>query len=243
MIINLINPNTSTGMTEAMARVAKSVAHPSSIVVARSPEHGPKSIECAFDEAVACAAMLDVVQMGEEEGVDAHIIACFGDPGLEAAREVARAPVIGIAEAAFKLATLISSRFSIVTTMCRTIPMSHHLLKKYGYEHYCASVLASDIPVLDLENITADTYNTLKADCLKAIEVDGAESIILGCAGMANLAQQLTDELGVPVIDGVCAAIKLSESLYQLNLTTSKKGQYAEPISKPFIGRYQHWNR
>lgn len=243
MIINLINPNTCQGMTEAIGLSAKSVALPSTEILAINPSDGPASIESAFDEAIAGAALMDVIKKGEEKGVDAHIIACFGDPALDAAREIADAPVIGIAEAAFIYASLISHQFAIVTTMRRTLPISYRLLETYGYEKQCCSVKASDIPVLDLEHTTDETYQILKSDSLAAIEEDRAEAIVLGCAGMSNLLEKLNNELPVPVIDGVTSAVKLAESLFQLGLKTSKTGQYNYPLKKPFIGRYQHWNK
>lgn len=243
MIINLINPNTCQGMTDTIDKIAQSIALSSTKVITRSPEHGPASIESAFDETIASAALLDIIQRGEEQGADAHIIACFGDPALDAARELATAPVVGIAEAAFKYATVISHQFAIVTTMRRTLPMSEHLLEKYGCKHACCCVLASDIPVLDLEKISDETYQILKNDCKKSIQEYGAEAIIVGCAGMSALVNKLSKELRVPIIDGITAAIKLVESLHQLQLSTSKIGQYDKPLHKPFIGRYQHWNR
>jgi allantoin racemase len=97
--------------------------------------------------------------------------------------------------------------------------------------------------VLDLEELQQDTFEQLKNECLAAIQQDGADSIVLGCAGMSELAQELSSCLNVPVIDGVSAAVKLAESLHQLKLSTSKGGQYAAPIQKQFIGRYQHWSR
>lgn len=241
MRINLINPNTSEGMTLKIAQAAQSVALDGTYIIAVNPEHGPESIECAFDEAIAGAALLDLIRQGEQQGVDAHIIACFGDPAIDAARELATVPVIGIAGAAFQLASLVAHRFGVVTTMSRTLPASEHLLARYGYQHLCSGVRATDIAVLDLEHIQQDVYQHLKVECELAIEKDGAEAIVLGCAGMSDLARQLTEELHVPVIDGVAAAVKLAESLYQLNLSTSKIGQYAPPLTKRFSGRYQHW--
>lgn len=242
MRINLINPNTCEGMTLKIAQEAQSVANEGTYILAVNPEHGPESIECAFDEAIAGAALLDLIRQGEEQGVDAHIIACFGDPSIDAARELASVPVIGIAGAAFQLASLVAHRFGVVTTMSRTLPASAHLLARYGYQHLCSSVRATDIAVLELEHIQQDVYQHLKVECELAIQKDGAEAIVLGCAGMSDLAKQLAEELHVPVIDGVAAAVKLAESLYQLNLTTSKQGQYAAPLAKRFFGRYQHWS-
>ncbi len=243
MRIQLINPNTCQGMTDKIACSAAAVALPDSEIIARSPEHGPESIECAFDEAIAAAALLDVIAEGEAQGVDAHIIACFGDPSIDAARELANAPVIGIAGAAFQMASLISHRFGVVTTMSRTLPAAHHLLERYGYSHLCSGVRATDIAVLSLEHIEHSVYQQLLRECHAAIEQDGAEAIVLGCAGMSDLATELSIELNVPVIDGVTAAVKLAESLNHLNLTTSKSGQYASPLSKKFIGRYAHFSR
>lgn len=243
MKINLINPNTCQGMTDKLAISAQKVALPTTKIYASSPDNGPESIECALDEAIAAAALLEQIRLGEEQGADAHIIACFGDPALDAAREVASKPVIGIAGAAFQLASIVSYRFGVVTTMTRTLPASQHLLQRYGYHHLCSGVRATDIAVLDLEHIDTQTYNQLKLECQLAIEEDGAEAIVLGCAGMSDLAQELSSELCVPVIDGVSAAVKLAESLVQLGLSTSKSGQYAPPLGKKFRGHYQHWSQ
>jgi allantoin racemase len=243
MKIQIINPNTCQGMTDAIGRSAEAVSLSDSQIIACSPQHGPRSIECALDETIAAAAVLDEIAKGREQGVDAHIIACFGDPALDAAREIASAPVIGVAEAAFKLASIVSHRFGIVTTLARTLPAAEHLLHRYGYHQLCSGARAADIPVLDLEELQQDTFEQLKNECLAAIQQDGADSIVLGCAGMSELAQELSSCLNVPVIDGVSAAVKLAESLHQLKLSTSKGGQYAAPIQKQFIGRYQHWSR
>lgn len=242
MDIQLINPNTSTKMTYAMALSAESSALATTQIIPCTAQHGPKSIECAFDEVIASAALLDLIEQGRQQGVDAHIIACFGDPALDAARELADSPVIGIAEAAFQLAGLVTHKFGVVTTLSRTLPASKYLLQKYGYQHRCSGVRAADIPVLALENIEPEAFQRLKTECLAAIHQDGAEAIVLGCAGMSSLIERLARELPVPIIDGVTAAVKLAESLHQLGIKTSKKGQYGQRISKPFIGRYAHWS-
>lgn len=243
MHIQIINPNTSTSMTDAMASSARNIALPTTEIIASTPLHGPKSIECAVDEAIASAALLDLIQSGKEQGVDAHIIACFGDPALEAARELADAPVIGIAEAAFQLASIVAFKFGVVTTLSRTLPASKHLLYKYGYEKHCSGVRATDIPVLALENLEPQAYALLKEECEKAISEDGAEAIVLGCAGMSTLVARLQSELPVPIIDGVSAAVKWAEAIHQLGIKTSKTGHYGAPVRKAYVGRYEHWTR
>jgi len=133
LCIQLINPNTSLGMTEVMAATARQVAAPGTEIWAVCPEEGAPSIEGHFDEAIAAIGVLQQVKAGRAAGVDGHIIACFGDPGLLAARELAQAPVIGIAEAAMHMATLLATRFSIVTTLPRTLTIARHLLHQYGF--------------------------------------------------------------------------------------------------------------
>ena len=120
MHIRLINPNTTAGMTDKIGAAARRVAAGGTRISATNPDAGPVSIESHFDEAISAVGVLEEIRRGEGEGVDAYVIACFGDPGLLAARELTAAPVIGIAEAAFHLATLISTRFSVVTTLGRT---------------------------------------------------------------------------------------------------------------------------
>lgn len=243
MKIQLINPNTSQAMTEKMAHAARAMALPETDIIATQPQHGPMSIESAFDDVIAAAALLDCIAEGNQQQVDAHIIACFGDPGLDAARELANAPVIGIAEAAFHTASLLCRRFSVVTTLSSTVPTAHHLLDRYGFRPLCANVRATDIAVLDLEQCAESVYQQLLDECWQAVHVDGAEAIVLGCAGMADMVTRLSAALPIPIIDGVSSAITLAESLVRLGLTTSKHGHYAPPKTKPFIGRYQHWNR
>lgn len=241
MRIQLLNPNSSTAMTERMTQVAREVAISNTQIIPSTAQHGPLSIESARDEAIAGAALLDEIWWAKEQGVDAHIIACFGDPSLSAAREVADAPVIGIAQAAFHFASLISYRFAVVTTMRRTIATAQELLSRYGFTHQCSGVYASDIPVLALEELSNHHLQLLLSDCQKAID-DGAEAIVLGCAGMATLCQSLQDRFQVPVIDGVAGAVKLVESLHSLQLKAAKRGQFAAAYPKLFTGRYQHWS-
>lgn len=119
--IQVINPNTSLAMTETIGAAARAVAAPGTEILAVCPRAGVPSIEGHFDEAIAAVGVLEQIRAGREQGVDGHVIACFGDPGLLAARELAQGPVIGIAEAAMHMATMVATRFSIVTTLPRTL--------------------------------------------------------------------------------------------------------------------------
>jgi allantoin racemase len=186
--------------------------------------------------------LLMEVEHGEREGVDAYVIACFGDPGLFAARELARGPVIGIAEAAMHAASVLAPGFSVVTTLGRTRGMVWHLAHRYGMERFCRNVRATELAVLELEVPGSAARATILDQCRRALDEDGSEAIVLGCAGMADLCAQLQDALGVPVVDGVTAALKWCEALVGLNLRTSKHGEYARPLAKRYAGDFERFS-
>ncbi|WP_232846333.1 aspartate/glutamate racemase family protein [Amphritea pacifica] len=240
MQIHLINPNTTVSMTEKIGEAATRIAAPGTTIVATNPRSGPVSIESHFDEAISAVGVAEEVLAGERENTDAYIIACFGDPGLLAARELTHAPVIGIAEAAFHMATLISTRFSIVTTLGRTGIIAEHLLQSYGFSHHCRRIRAAEIPVLDLEESKNQALDRIIEECLRAKAEDNIGAIVLGCGGMADLRQQIQKAVGLPIVEGVTAAVKLAESLVSLQLGTSKHGDLDYPRPKAFTGQFEH---
>ncbi|ADP11658.1 hypothetical protein EJP617_19770 [Erwinia sp. Ejp617] len=241
-VIQVINPNTSQAMTATIGAAARAVAAADTGILAVCPSQGAPSIEGHFDEAIAAIGVLEQVKTGREQGVCGHVIACFGDPGLLAARELAQGPVVGIAEAAMHMATLVATRFSIVTTLPRTLIIARHLLQQYGFEHHCAALHAIDLPVLALEDGSGLAQEKVRQRCLQAKREDGSGAIVLGCGGMAGLARELTRELNMPVIDGVAAAVKMVESLVALGLGTSKQGDLDYPPRKNLSGQFEHLN-
>lgn len=235
MNLLLINPNTTATMTQAMVEAARRVAHAGTHIRGVQPSFGPASIEGHHDEVVAAAGVLEQVRLAGA-GADAIVLACFGDPGLDAAREATSAPVIGIAEAAFHLASLVATGFSVVTTLTRTCVIAEHLLLKYGFERQCRGVHGTDIPVLSLEDGGQACLPQLEAAARSALARDRSGAIVLGCGGMAQVCSELQQRLGVPVIDGVSAAVKLAEGLVSLDLRTSPLGDYARPLPKVYTG-------
>jgi allantoin racemase len=227
-------------MTEKIGEAARRAAGPMTEIVAVNPEGGPVSIEGHYDEAVSVLGVLEEVRKGEARGVDGYVIACFGDPGLLAAREIARGPVIGIAEAAMHVASFIATGFSVVTTLSRTCIMAEHLVERYGMRPFCRKVRGTDIPVLALEETGSATLGLLIEECRRAVAEDRCGAIVLGCAGMADLVATVQREVGVPVIDGVAAAVKLVEALVGLGLGTSKRGDLAWPEPKSYTGSLAH---
>ncbi|WP_244813611.1 aspartate/glutamate racemase family protein [Caballeronia sp. Lep1P3] len=236
MRIKLINPNTTQRMTESMARCAREVAAPGTEIVAVSPTMGPPSIEGYYDEAVASLGLLAEVEAGERQGFDGYVIACFGDPALYAARELARGPVIGIAEAAMHAASVIAPGFSVVTTLRRTCGMAWHLAERYGMARFCKNVRATDVAVLELDEPGSAARQTIIDECRRALAEDGSDAIVLGCAGMAEFCREVEDAIGAPVVEGVTAAVKWTEALVALKLNTAKRGDFARPLAKRYDG-------
>ena len=232
MHIRLINPNSTASMTAQALASALRVKQRDTDVSAVNPLGTPVSIEGGADAALAVPGMLDEIRKGERLGIDAYVLACFDDPGLHAAREVARGPVIGICQAAVQVAMTISRRFSIITTLPRSVPIIEDLVSNYGAERHCRHVRAINLPVLGLEEDPAEAERLLIDQIEAAKSEDRAEAIILGCAGMSALCDRLRDATGVPVIDGVTAAIKLAEALVGAGYTTSKVNAYDYPRLK-----------
>ncbi|PZU63735.1 MAG: Asp/Glu/hydantoin racemase [Rhizobium sp.] len=202
MHIRLINPNSTASMTAQALDSALRVKQKETHVSAANPDDTPVSIEGQADEAMAVPGLLAEIRKGEALGVDAYVIACFDDPGLHAAREVARGPVIGICQAAVQVAMTISRRFSIITTLPRSIAIIEDLVEDYGAQRHCRKVRAINLPVLGLEEDPEVAEALLRREIEAAKREDAAEAIILGCAGMSSLCDRLRDATGVPVIDG-----------------------------------------
>lgn len=145
MRLHIVNPNTTASMTAKIAAAARAIALPGTVIDARQPSMGPVSIEGFYDEAFAVPGMLGCIRDADRDGADAHIIACFDDTGLDAARALAKAPVIGIGEAGFHVASLIAARFAVVTTLGVSVVPIEHNLKKYGLAERCARVRAAEV--------------------------------------------------------------------------------------------------
>ena len=235
MRILIVNPNTSAGMTESIGRAAQAAASPGVSVFAVNPPDGPPSIEGWHDDAAAACAMLETLR-ARRDSADAFVLACFGDPGLDAARELCDRPVLGIAEAAMTAAALLADSFSIVTTLARTRAVSARLVREYGMREKCRAIRAAEIPVLALESDPARTRRLMEDECRRALDEDDCGAIVLGCAGMADLPGRLTKSLGVPVLDGVACAVRLAEALAGLGLSVSKKS-YPRPLAKQYAGK------
>ncbi len=216
-------------MTEKIGLAARQAVRRETEILAVNPLKGPASIQGYHDVALCVPHLLD--EISRHKHVDAIVIACFDDTGLDAARCAVEVPVVGIGEAAFHAASLLACKFSVVTTLRRSVPGIEANLLRYGLDRRCARVRACEVPVLELESNDPATLERIEAEIRLALEEDGAEAIVLGCSGMANLAKLLSNKCGVPVLEGVTCATAFIESLAVLGLKTSKIGGYAAPPS------------
>lgn len=228
--IVVINPNTTASMTDRIRLVSESVISDDFCLTVVNPSSGPASIEGYYDEAMSLAGLLDLVKQHHDAA--GFVIACFDDTGLDAARCLTASPVVGIGEAAYHMASMISNKFGVVTTLSRSIPALEHNLVRYGLAARCSGVRASDIPVLEVEASNGTAFERINAEVEQAIKTDKAEAIVLGCAGMAELGATLHELHNIPVLDGISCAIKQVEAMIYLNLKNSNIGGYAKPRQK-----------
>ncbi len=225
--ILVVNPNTTASMTAKIGEAARRIAAPGTEIVAVNPASGPASIEGYYDEAISLAGLMREIEAHPD--ADAVVIACFDDTGLDAARCLTDRPVVGIGEAAYHMAAMLANKFSVVTTLARSVPALEHNLHRYGLAARCARVRSSEVAVLELEHPGSAARGRISAEIARAIDEDRAEAIVLGCAGMTDLTRSLAAEHGLPVLDGVSCAVTLCECLVRLGLATSRLGGYAPP--------------
>ena len=231
MRILLVNVNTSEAITEALGEQARAAARPGTEIEALTPRFGPESVEGNFESHLAAVAVMDRV-VTYDRHYDAVVQAGFGEHGREGLQELCSVPVVDITEAAAHLACLLGHRYSVVTSLQRTVPQIEARLALAGLDSRCASIRASGLGVLELERDSGTAVRTVADQARGAVEEDGAEVVVLGCGGMAGIDAAVREACGVPVVDGVTAAVALAESLVGLDLTTSKIGTYALPRPK-----------
>ncbi|QIH07193.1 MULTISPECIES: aspartate/glutamate racemase family protein [unclassified Pseudomonas] len=235
MRILVVNVNTSDSITQAIARQAQAIAAPGTEIVGLTPYFGAESVEGNFESYLAAIAVMDRV-LAYDQPYDAVIQAGYGEHGREGLQELLNVPVVDITDAAASTAMFLGHAYSVVTTLDRTVPLIEDRLRLSGLYERCASVRASGLAVLELEEDPARAVQAIVHQAELAVAQDKAEVICLGCGGMAGLDEQIRQRTGVPVVDGVTAAVTIAESLVRQGLSTSKVRTYATPRPKRVIG-------
>lgn len=217
MRILIINPNSTAAMTRSIAEAARAVASGETRITAVNPEQGPASIQGPEDGEAALPGLFETFTRETRSGCyDAVIVACFDDTGLAELKGRSPVPVLGIGEAAFHAAMMLGGRFSVVTTLAVSVSVIEGNIAAYGFAGRCARVRASGVPVLQLDAPEGQAEVTIRDEARRALAQDGCDVIVLGCAGMADLAAGLSRDLGRPVVDGVAAAVGFCENLVRM---------------------------
>ena len=230
----VINPNTSESMTEHIRHELERIKRPDTELTVVCAKRGPETIESAYDEALAIPPTLDLVRKANRERFDAILIACFSDPGLEAAKEISEIPVIGIEESALHMAAMLGAKFSILTPRKERIPSRKAHVHMRGLDYFLVSVRSLDLSVAETDADPEKTKKRVLEVAQKAADEDGAEVIILGCAGMAGYAPEIEKKLHVKVLDPTAVGLKVAEAVADLGLVHSKIGLFSTPPEKPF---------
>lgn len=231
MRIVTINVNTSLSMTQAIRAAAERWASPGTEILAVQPDYGCEAVDAIFESYIAAVGIIDRI-VTLDEPFDAVVLAGFGEPGRDALQELIEQPVVDICEASAHAALMIGRAYAVVTTLQRSVPPIEDRLRLAGLADRCVAVRASGMSTLEVDRDPEAAARAIVAEARIAVERDHAEVICLGCGGMAGLEEAITSELGVPVVDGVGAAVKMAEALVGLGLRTSKVSTYALPEPK-----------
>lgn len=222
MKILCINPNSSQEVTEGIEKICRKYSLSDTEVEVKYIKEAPPGIESYHEAAISEKYLLDKFEEWKEQ-YDGFIVACHSDIGVDLLRELTDKPVIGIGEASMLFALPLGHKFSILSLKRKKIPQKEDLVKKYGLINRCASIRATGLGVIANYQ---EKKEKLIQEGMKAVEEDGAEILILGCAGMAGIDKEIEKIVGVPVIDGVVSALLIIESLIRYGVNTSKVGKY-----------------
>lgn len=235
MKILLLNPNTSQSVTDRIANAAMGVAGAQTELVTATAPRGVPYIATRAEAVIGGAVALEMLAE-MHTGVDAAVIAAFGDPGLGGARELFPIPVIGLAEAGMLTACMLGKRFAIVTFSQSLEPWYHECIAWHGLRERCAGVRALGGSFRSISDVQDEKEALLVELAQQAVNKDGADVVVLAGAPLAGLARRVRDRIPVPVVDCVEAAVKQAETLVALNPRKAVQGTFARPAAKPCVG-------
>jgi allantoin racemase len=216
----VINPNINPTVTQRVRQVAEAIVTPQTSVTVVNPATGPFSIETMEHRDAAVPQVLDLVRHTLDHRYDAYVFACFDDIALFETRAMTGVPVVGTCEAGIAAARTMAAQFTIITTVHSAVPGIQRLLARYGAADIC-TVRAAGIGVAAAAGGDSDTESRILSAVREAVDQDGAKAILLGSGGLTGRAGDLEKQFGIPVIDGVAAAIKMAEGLARLRIPPS----------------------
>lgn len=235
MRLLIINPNTSTSVSNLIDAEARRVAAPDTQITTLTAQLGVAYIETRFESLIAGYATA-LLAAEHAPSHDAMIVAAFGDPGITGLREAMDIPVVGLTEAALMTASMLGQRFSIIAISSRITSWYRENVERNGLSSRLASIRNLQDPLRDIGTVQDDHAEKLVALCQEAVTQDHADVIILAGAPLAGLARRVKDRLPVPVVDGVSSAVCHAETLAKLAPKGAVEGSFARPPIKPNTG-------
>ena len=233
--ILLINPNTTASITELVLKTARRFASKGTSLRAVTGAFGPRYIASRVGYAIAGHAAVDAFA-NDRGRKDAVVLACFGDPGLAALKEIAKVPVVGMADASILQACAMGNRFSIVTGGERWKSMLEEFVASHGLASRLASVRTVAPTGADIARNPKAAMALLAKGCSACVREDGADVVILGGAGLAGLAAKLKTMVDAPLLDGVACAISMAEGLARQKPVKAASGALALPAPVDSVG-------
>jgi allantoin racemase len=190
----------------------------------------PETIESLYDEALLAPWNVQAAVEAERRGFDAVLTGCVGDPGVEAAREMVRIPVIGPAEASFHAAAMLGYVFAVLSPVDNTVRPTWSLIRHYRLADRCVAVRSVECTVMQLRAGDESAFGKVLDTARRCLEDDGAEVLVLGCASLSHVfGDRLADVLPVPVVNALRVSLRVAEMLVGSRLTHSKAA-YPFPV-------------
>jgi len=220
--IKLIMPVVSDS-DQALIEYLNEIKEPNTQLALVTVKGGVESIESYYDASIATPYILKEVESAGEEGFDAVTILCGTDPALNAAKEVADVLVVGILEAAIHTACVLGRKFSLLTVLPRTVGNKHDKIGEMGLIGRCASIVPLGVPVLELHKNRDRLIQVLIEKASLAVERDQADTIVLTCVGMFDVAGELSQRIGIPVLEPAACGVKWCEMLLRMRHLQSRK--------------------
>lgn len=235
MKLLLLNPNTSQSVTDLIERAALAVRPDDVEIGAMTAPRGVPYIATRAEAVIGGTVALEM--LSEVHGdYDAAVIAAFGDPGLGGARELFDIPVIGLAEAGMLTACALGRKFAIISFSGTLAPWYAECVAWHGMEDRCCGIRTLDVSVADVGMVQDEAADALVNLALSAIREDGADVIVLAGAPLAGLAASVREQIPVPTVDCVAAAVGMATSLMRMKPIKATEGTFRRPGPKPTSG-------
>lgn len=229
MRIMMVNPNTNPKNTKVIADAISPYRKRDLQVDVVNPEKGPLGLESYYHNFLAAVEVLKLIEDAEKQGYDGVVIASYGDPGIEAAKELVNIPVVGITEASYALARILSTKFLVIVSADTAVSRQVRYLKKLGIPDHQYAVRPIGITVLGVMADRVSAKDLIAKNCEQSLKETNAELIVMGCSGFSGLRSELERQLGVPIIDPVVAGVHVCATLVNMGLSQSKLSTYRTP--------------